>query len=51
MLRAFSVALTLTLVAPAAAVATTSDQTEMAQQKPPPQAPKHDCERKSEGIS
>jgi hypothetical protein len=50
MLRAFSLALTLTLVAPAAAVET-SDRTEVAQQKPPPQTPKRDCERKSEGIS
>ena len=50
MLRAFALALTLTLVGPAAAVVT-SDDAQVAQQTPPPQTPKHDCERKSEGIS
>ena len=50
MLRAFALALTLTLVGPAAAVVT-SDDAQVAQQNPPPQTPKHDCERKSEGIS
>ena len=52
MLRAFSLALTLTFAAPAMTLAAdTPDRTVVAQQKPAPQMPKRDCERKADGIS
>lgn len=51
MLRAFSLALTLMLVTPAVATDTPLDEGVVAQQKSAPQAPRHDCEKKAEGIS
>jgi hypothetical protein len=51
MLRAFSFALMLTFAGPTVAAVDASDHTVMAQQKPPPPAPKRDCEKNSEGIS
>jgi hypothetical protein len=52
MLRAFALTLTLSLVfaGPVSALET-DGETVLAQQKPPAQTPKRDCERKAEGIS
>lgn len=51
MLRAFFLALTLALAAPAAATGDMPDNPVLAQQKPAPQTPKRDCEKSTEGIS
>jgi hypothetical protein len=51
MLRAFSLALTLMLVTPAAATDTPPDEGVVAQQRSAPQTPRRDCEKNAEGIS
>ena len=51
MLRALSLALTLTLAGPAFAAVDETDNTVLAQQKPAPQTPKRDCERNTDGMS
>ena len=56
MLRAFSLAMTLTFAAPALAVTDTgttetSDKIVVAQQAPVAPVPKRDCEKTTEGVS
>jgi hypothetical protein len=54
MLRALSLALLMTVSAPAFSVeAPDADATTVAQQKQPPQqqAPRRDCEKRQEGVS
>jgi len=52
MLRILSLALLTILAAPSSATETPPDATVVAQERPPQQTPKRDCERKQdEGVS